>query len=241
MGFSSVQFSRSVVLLHKLHFWGVRWPQAEPLWARGLLHLMTADPPQSVWAEDWVRWLPRPGHVTPEHWVQLWEHKGMWKATRLAKGLGGLGIWEELAEKFEAVLKCFPDTVRTVILYFSLDLTGDKFNLSLDHGHTKLSGSGCGPPSGVQGRGLPLWALECTACPLPAIQLRGTQSPACSTESRERGSAPKGSFCGWNPVRVLFPLCGRTSQGYFCWELPRAQPPALAAFNGEPSVRRTTT
>ena len=59
------------------------------------------------------------------------------------------------------MLKGFPDTVQTVIPYFSLDLTGDKFNLSLDHGRTKLSGSGCGPPSGVQGRGLPLWALEC--------------------------------------------------------------------------------
>ena len=148
-----------------------------------------------------------------------------------------------LRRRGRKILDCAQVPSRTVHLnchpLFLMDLTGDKFNFSLGEGSTKLSGSGCWPPSGVPVEGAPTPGMECTALPLPAFPAqRDLISRVPQWELR--GSAPRGSFRGWNPVRCLFPLWGHTTQGYFCWELPSAQPLALAAFNGEPGVRRTT-
>ena len=130
-------------------------------------------------------------------------------------------------------------TVRTVTLCFSWTSQETSSTLVWAREAQNFQAAAAGRLPGCRWGGAPTPGMECTALPLPAFPAQ-RDLISCVPHWELRGSAPRGSFRGWNPARCLFPLWGHTTQGYFCWELPRAQPLALAASNGEPSVRRTT-
>lgn len=136
------------------------------------------------------------------------------------------------------MLKCFPDTVQTVILYFSLDLRR-QVQLKLGLWTTKtfrqrlqVAFQGAGQGAATLGAGLPSTSSPCRPAQRDLI--------SCASLRAERLCSQR-ELLWLKPARRPSSLCEATHPRVtFCWELPRAQPPALAVFNGEPSVGITT-
>lgn len=137
--------------------------------------LMTADPTQSVWARGL-------GLVTALTWSRdTWNTalnsgntKKRWKPSQGGSGPRRTGHLGENWQKNSRLCSSAFLTLSKLSSSISLDLTGDKFNKLGPMDAQKLSGSGCRCRlPGVQGRGLPLWVLDCPARPLLPVQLRG--------------------------------------------------------------------